>query len=88
MGIWSAFALVCYCRHHAIQQILRMAGPLYAAVGTVELEIKDMLEEAPPEWIVTRAEDNIENEMVKRHLQEKYAVCMTNEDYKVYRRRE
>lgn len=54
----------------------------------VELEIKDMLEEAPPEWIVTRAEDNIENEMVKRHLQEKYAVCMTNEDYKVYRRRE
>lgn len=54
----------------------------------VELEIKNMLEETPPKWIVTRAEDNIENEMVKRHLREEYSPCMENEDYRVYQRRE
>lgn len=52
----------------------------------VELEIEDMLEAAPPEWIVTRAEKPIENDMVKRYLRERYAVFMENEDYKLYKR--
>ncbi len=53
----------------------------------VETEIKEMLEERPPEWIVTKTTAVIENETVKGQLRKNYEAVMENEDCRLYRRK-
>ena len=54
----------------------------------VEAEIKEMLEERAPKWIVTKTTAVIENETVKEQLRERYEVVMENADCRLYRKRE
>lgn len=53
-------------------------------VPQIEVEIRDMMEMAPPTWIVTKASAEIQNEMMKKQLSEKYKIYAENGGYRLY----
>ena len=52
----------------------------------IEKEIKIMLEETPPKWIVTKTSAIIENKIVITQLKNNYHIFKENEDCRLYRR--
>ncbi|MFR2794283.1 MAG: hypothetical protein ACLTBS_07380 [Eisenbergiella sp.] len=54
----------------------------------IALDISDMLETYPPEWIVQRVDKKVKNKNVKKNIDQHYRTYAENEDYVLYRRRE
>ena len=51
----------------------------------IEAEIYEMMETAPPVWIVTKASAEIQNEMMRGQLGARYEVFTENGGYRLYR---
>jgi len=51
----------------------------------IEAEIYEMMETAPPVWIVTKASAEIQNEMMREQLGARYEVFTENGGYRLYR---
>ncbi|MCM1388221.1 MAG: glycosyltransferase family 39 protein [Bacillus sp. (in: Bacteria)] len=76
---WYTIAdIIPYHRYCGWQEHYMTLSPQIAA------EVGEMLETAPPKWIVTKKSAMIENETVKDKMAEDYALYMENEEYKLY----
>ncbi len=56
-------------------------------VPAIAEEIGRMMEEDPPEWIVTKTNGGLENRRMLRYLQADYSVACENADFTLYERR-
>ncbi len=52
----------------------------------IEADITQMMNQEPPEWIVTKARAVIRNEMMKAVLLKSYEIYAENEDFVLYRK--
>lgn len=53
----------------------------------IEDEIRQMMQQAPPKWIVTKTAIEIDNEMMREMLDMDYTVYLENSDFTLYRRK-
>ncbi|MBD5458648.1 MAG: hypothetical protein HDR27_08775 [Lachnospiraceae bacterium] len=50
----------------------------------IETDIRDMMENEPPKWIVTKASTVFQNEMMIDQIEGKYALAAENEGFRLY----
>lgn len=78
---WYTIAdIVPYSRYCGWQEHYMALSPRIAE------EIEEMMDTAPPEWIVCKASAALTNQKMISELEEHYAVYTENEEYVLYQR--